>query len=246
MINTSVKDRLMVCFPYGHFDWSISSRENIYNIVSTAAYKDMTPRHLKGIGKYKSEKAEIFSYTTNQLVDYFSQPVKNKEEFEEWHKNLCEEVCRQFSALPGIELMYGKAQKLINITFKHLYCFGDANKKENYFKYCHIPIDNNIISWCKKNVGITSLPTAWSNLSYSDYIKLEDSLYSWLNSEKNIEYHNDDGTPYSQLQIDFIAWISKSDARKGVIEYWKSIQRSSDIWNQYKETVVSVLSELEE
>ena len=83
-------------------------------------------------------------------------------------------------------------------------------------------------------------------MSYSDYIKLEDSLYSWLNSEKNIEYHNDDGTPYSRLQIDFIAWISKSDARKGVIEYWKSIQRSSDIWNQYKETVVSVLSELEE
>ena len=35
-------------------------------------------------------------------------------------------------------------------------------------------------------------------------------------------------------------------ARKGVIEYWKSIQRSSDIWNQYKETGVSVLSEIEE
>lgn len=244
MINTSVKDRLMVCFPYGHFDWSISSKESIYNIVSTDAYKDMIPRHLKGIGKYKNEKKEIFSYITNQFVDYFSQPVKNKEEFEEWHKNLCVEVCRRFSALPDIELKYGKAQKLINITFKHLYCFGDANKKEDYFKYCHIPIDNNIISWCKKNASITPPPTAWSNLSYSDYIKLEDSLYSWLNSEKNTKYYNDDGTPYGLLQIDFIAWISKSDTRKGVIEYWKSIHRASNIWNQYKEIAVSVLPEL--
>ncbi len=246
MINTTEKNRLMVYFPYGHFDWNISSRESIYNIVSTAAYKDMTPRHLKGIGNYKSEKEEIFSYITDQFVDYFSKPVKNKEGFEGWHNNLCEEICRRFSALPDIELKYGKAQKLINITFKHLYCFSDSNIKEDYFKYCHIPVDNNIISWCKKNTGITPPSIAWSNLSYSDYIRLEESLYSWLNSDKNTKYHNEDGSPYSLLQLDFIAWISNSDAKRGVVNYWQGIREANEQWNQYKETVVSVFPELGE
>lgn len=246
MANITTKDKLMVCFPYGHFDWNITSRENIYKIVSVPAYKDMVPRHLKGIGKFKSEKEDIFNYITDQLVSYFSQPAKNKEGFDDWHKALCEEIRRRFSALPGIELKSGKAQKLLNITFKQLYCFADSDNYAGHFKYCHIPIDGNIISWCKKYAGITSPPTAWSNLSYSDYIKYEESLYSWLNSEKNTKYRDADGVPYSLLQLDFIAWISNHATRKGIIDAWQNIIMSSELWRRYKETALSVFPELKQ
>lgn len=236
----------MVCFPYAFFDKSIASRDDIYKVISVQSYKDMTPRHLKGIGKYKNEKVGIFNYITDQLVIYFSQPAKSREEFGNWHKEMCEEICRRFSALPGIEIKHGKAQKLLNITFKQLYCFADAESKADHFKYCHIPIDNNIITWCENNAGITPPPTAWSFMSYSDYSKFEDSLYSWLNSKDNTKYRTADGIPCSPLQLDFIAWISKSDTRKGVVMAWQNIIKTSELWNKYKETALSVFPELGE
>lgn len=244
MANTKTKDTLMVCFPYAFFDKSIASIDDISKIVSGPAYKDMTPRHLKGIGNYKSEKEDIFNYITDQIVNYFSQPAKGKEEFGIWHKELCEEICRRFSALPDIELNFGKAQKLVNITFKHLYCFADSDSKADHFKYCHIPVDGNVIDWAKKNAGITPPPTAWSNMSYSDYNTFEESLYSWLNSEANTDYRDNDGTPYSLLQLDFIAWISVASTRKGIIDAWQNIDKSSEVWNKYGETALSVFPEL--
>ena len=213
MADFTLKDKLLVCFPYAFFDKSIASRDHIYQIVSGPAFKDMTPRHLKGIGDYPNEKKEIFNYITDQIVFYFSQPAKNKAEFDNWHKELCEETCQRFSALPGIDLKYGKAQKLINITFKHLYCFADSDSKADHFKHCHIPIDNNVIDWCKKNAGIKKPPTSWSFMEYSDYHTIETSIFSWLNSDKNKEYRDDNGTPYSLLQLDFLAWISEPKTR---------------------------------
>lgn len=244
MANITTKDKLMVCFPYGHFNWSIASRENIYKVVSAHAYHDMTPRHLKGIGNYKKEKEDIFNYITDQLILYFSESAKTKEEFEKWHKNICEEICRRFSSLPDIDLKFGKAQKLINISFKHLYCFANSDSKAEHFKYCHIPINSNVISWCNKNAGIRKPQTAWSNLSYDDYHKFQECLSMWLNSDANTEYRDSDGIPYSLLQLDFIAWISVPDTRKGIIDTWQKFRNTSELWDKYEETVLSVFSEL--
>ena len=173
--------------------------------------------------------------------EYF---FKTKEEFEKWHKNICEEICRRFSSLPDINLKFGKAQKLINISFKHLYCFADSDSKAEHFKYCHIPIDSNVISWCNKNAGIRKPQTAWSNLSYDDYHKFQECLSMWLNSDANTEYRDSDGIPYSLLQLDFIAWISVPDTRKGIIDTWQKFRNTSELWDKYEETVLSVFSEL--
>lgn len=243
-VNITLRDKLMMYFPYGFYDRSINSRDDIFSIVSGSAYKDMTPRHLKGIGNYKNEKAEIFNYITDQIVDYFSQPAMHKDEFDHWHKVLCEEICRRFSTLPNIELKFGKAQKLVNITFKCLYCFIDADSKTEHFKYCHIPIDSNVIKWCAKNAGIKRPSTAWSSMEYNDYQEFEESLYLWLNSKENTDCRDDDGTPYSLLQLDFEAWISDTNARNGIVEKWKSIRKDSKLWERYSETVVSEFSEL--
>lgn len=242
----NTKDKLMVCFPYGFFDYSINSRDDIYKIVSVPAYKDMTPRHLKGIGKFKDEKKEVFDYITNQFVIYFSHPSKSKDEFDNWHKNFCEELCRRFIKLTGIELKFGKAQKIVNITFKHLYCFKDAETKSEHFKYCHIPIDSNVIDWCKGNAGLIPPPTAWSFIEYSDYHKFEDSLYQWLNSKNNTIYRDSNGTPYSLLQLDFIAWISIPKTRKGIIDTWRKFRNTNKLWDKYQETVLTVFPELKE
>ncbi len=243
-VNSTLRNKLMVCFPYGFYDSTLSSGDDIYKIVSGSAYKDMTPRHLKGIGKYPNEKKKIFNYITDQIVYYFSQPAKNKEEFDRWHKDLCEEICRRFSTIPNIELKFGKAQKLVNITFKCLYCFADADSKSEHFKYCHIPIDSNVIDWCNNNLKIAPPSTSWSFMEYSDYQRIEENLYLWLNSNNNTYYRDSDGTPYSSLQLDFVAWMSNPKTRKGIIDTWRNIRKSSVLWYKYSETVMSVFPEL--
>ena len=246
MADFTTREKLLVCFPYGHFNWSVLSRDNIYNIVSKAAYHDMTPRHLKGIGKYKNEKEAIFNKVTDALVLYFIQSPKTKEEFDNWHKELCEEVCRDFSALPDIELKFGKAQKLVNISFKHLYCFWDSAERTDYFKYCHIPVDNNVIDWCKKHAGIAKPDISWSNLSFEQYHDFQENVFLWLNSAANKVYRDYDGTPYSALQLDFIAWMSDSNARHGVIDEWRRLRDAKEWWNQYADIVISQFPELVE
>lgn len=244
MSEYKLKDRLMIYFPYAHLNYQISSRSNIYNVVSKDAYNDMTPRNLKGIGNYPKEKEIIFNYVTDEIEKYFSDAVKTKEEFDIWHRSFCEEICNKFISLTGIELKFGKAQKLVNITFKHLYCFADSDNKSEYFKYCHIPIDNNIINWSKKNANIKKPRCAWSNLDYDEYKKFENDVYSWLHSEDNKEYFDENNNPISSLQLDFWAWSSDENAQKGIVDFWKKVQEYNKIWIDKKELIKSIFPEI--
>lgn len=241
-----IKSKMIVCFPYADTSAKISDRNAIYEVVSKSAYKDMTPRHLKGIGKYKNEKKEIFEFITDEFVNYFSEPVRNIKEFEMWHNTLCEKICEKFSSIPEIELKYGKAQKIVNITFKHLYCFSDSIDKSEYFKYCHIPIDNNVLDWLTKKANISKPSVSWSNIDYNTYIKYEHSVFSWLKSEKNKEYVDDKGNPFSPLELDFEVWISNKNTNDGISKKWKEISAANEKWNKYGEQVMSVFPKLME
>ena len=81
-------------------------------------------------------------------------------------------------------------------------------------------------------------------MEYSDYQRIEENLYLWLNSNNNTYYRDSDGTPYSSLQLDFVAWMSNPKTRKGIIDTWRNIRKSSVLWYKYSETVMSVFPEL--
>lgn len=115
------------------------------------ALKDFTPRTEK-----KSEKAPEKYGVDEMLVDlgvlvakyveFFDESEKTKQEFEEWH----EEQCKEFMDCIGEKferLAYGKAQKIINMTFKYTFCLDGAKEKQEYFKYCHMPLDSLTLEW---------------------------------------------------------------------------------------------------
>lgn len=77
------------------------------------------------------------------------------------------------------KITYGKAQKIVNMTFKYLSLFGNADQFDNVFSLCHIAIDSYIIDEIKSlvdNCGISktlgqpnTLKKAWSNYDEQNY-----------------------------------------------------------------------------
>ncbi len=89
------------------------------------------------------------------LHDYFNpnnSAPSSKEKFDNKHKELCEIWCNCFR---GSNIgTFGKAQKIVNMSFKYLFCCKDAADYKAYFKYCHMPLDSFTLEWFKRDVTI--------------------------------------------------------------------------------------------
>ncbi len=67
------------------------------------------------------------------------------------------------------KITYGKAQKIVNMTMKQLYCFDNAHTyQSSVFQYCHIPIDSVILEFFCLNSKYV-----WSNLDKTEYSKVQ-------------------------------------------------------------------------
>ena len=85
----------------------------------------------------------------------------------------------KYSRIDPSQITYGKAQKIVNMTFKYLSLFDDANQFSNVFQYCHVAIDRYIIEEVNKQCKNFKIPLnaqqedalnkAWSNYDYNDY-----------------------------------------------------------------------------
>lgn len=182
-----------------------NDRDKLLKIISGPAYRDMTPRQFKGIGAYFKEKQEIFDWLCNKFIDYFSNSVMEEPLFDEWHSKTCQEICNKFKELCKVDLKYGKAQKLVNITFKHLYRFADAEKYSGYFTNCHMPLDSYLLSWYN-SVAEVKVKSKWSFMEYDEYIKTQNNIRKYLKSDSNITYRNESDEPLTALVAEFYIW----------------------------------------
>ena len=88
----------------------------------------------------------------------------------------------KYSQIDTSQITYGKAQKIVNMTFKYLSLFDDANQFSNVFQYCHVAIDRYIIEEVNQQCKNFKTPLyaqqkaapakAWSNYDYNDYINM--------------------------------------------------------------------------
>ena len=130
----------------------------------------------------------------NNFVDcfakYFSNKTKhhcNEADFDAWHNKMCKMF---YSALTLYykDAAYGKAQKIVNMMFKHLYCIRIENNllEDKYFKYCHLTLDSFTLEWFRRSVaekwynadksheneictnGENKKSPKWSNMEYRD------------------------------------------------------------------------------
>ena len=84
-----------------------------------------------------------------------------------------------------MKYLYGKAQKIVNMTFKYLTLFDDAGNHEDIFEKCDMPIDSIIISYFNKvdkkenhkgEKKIIQTNTTWSYLTENEYDNMRNAM----------------------------------------------------------------------
>ena len=75
------------------------------------------------------EKEALFGALAQRFCNYMQNGAPD---FDVWHNTQCEFFITEFSKIlkeahkNPADATYGKAQKIVNMTFKYLYCFDDA------------------------------------------------------------------------------------------------------------------------
>ena len=203
------------------------------------AYRD-TQRTFRGV--HQEQRDELLIFIENEFEKYFDESTKTKDEFDEWHKNICEEIHKEAETKAVFDngATYGQIQKIVNMTFKYIYHYlkNDVlETMEEKFKYCHMPIDGYILRWfnCEviENSDKRKLPK-WSKLDYDNgdsqyysYKHIQNLIYEYFCSEKN-KYQN--LTPF---QAEFYIWAEEqveiaSDGCLGEIEKFVKNKKQYD------------------
>lgn len=107
--------------------------------------------NLKNISKENKDQKKlikaIFKKKENvpfKIVKVLTGKINSQESFDNEHKELCEDLKNNFEK-SGIKIFDGQAQKIINMTFKYLYCIDSINKE--HFRNCHMPLDRFTLEW---------------------------------------------------------------------------------------------------
>ena len=182
---------------------SIKNKEDIVLAIKKA-YIDMSPRTFKKIDTWwnnknnaksgnerkkdvekawQDAKKELFEWLASAFYTYFQNECND---FNKWHQTICDQFLKKFKPIlsqygydADSSLKYGKAQKIVNMTFKYLFCFDDANQYNTKFNECHMPIDSYILKWYGDISG-DKRKLVWSDLEKEEYYELQGNIKSIL------------------------------------------------------------------
>ncbi len=144
-----------------------------------------------------------------RFVDYFNtdNSPKHQEEFNEWHHNTCKLFLKTLEK-DYVNLCYGKAQKIVNIMFKHLYCLNGAEEydKQGYFKYCHLTLDSFTLEWFHRNVVKKGKVGIWSNLRYNESENEYENYTYYISKIQTYFNNNNIENGLTPFQFEFYMW----------------------------------------
>lgn len=194
------------------------------------ALKDFTPRTEKREENVSFAAKEMLCELEKndnyigEFVAFFDEKPKNRGEFDRWHERMCNIFLNRFyqnDKKDNKANKYGKAQKVINMTFKYIYCLEGAKEKEKqgYFKFCHMPLDSITLEWFyrlkekgvkimidNKEEKICRKYPSWSNLSKEYREEKGKSIYGYIDIQNTIRKYLENNTELTPLKAEFIIW----------------------------------------
>ena len=188
------------------------SREADIHLAINKAYQDMSPRTIKGHTSVVKDKA--FKVLFELIKGFFvNQAPNSQDEFDKKHSQMCDAFLEALNcALLTKNAMtqeFGKAQKIVNMTLKYLYCFQGRQEKEAWFQYAHMPLDTYTLDWYKKEIRKETY--VWSNLNKEQYLGIMKNIRDRL--QNGLKYDNI-VLPQSPLLADFIIWSEQKRKKK--------------------------------
>ena len=241
------------------FDWlndkkdrdkALDNYETYWWILNGAAYKDFTARTIRGLKKDAS--IELRQELARKLYEYMNSIDTfgwNQSDYDEWHQETCDEFKNGMNSIKKINgvVAFGKAQKIVNMSFKYLFCLKDA-EDERYagkFKFCHMPLDSFTLEWYKQAVVpwcrqkdihfkfVASDLQSWSNLEYGEcndphsYYGIQRYIREYLS--KGIDgFVDEKGRPFTPFTAEFYIWQEQQlrSALKSIQNQSKAIKQS--------------------
>ncbi len=208
-------------------DLSIHCEKGIRAAIARAV-PDITARTMRKHASHKNKDIKDFTdYLTEQgglygaIQNWLNRAPEALTEaaYDQWHADTCEKLLPRINdyyyvAQEGKQLAvpYGKAQKVVNMAMKNLYCLAGAEGKEEYFLFCHMPMDSFTLEWLAR-MGADAAGLAWSNLNETDYRRLVAATRGQLSvsfaSETAYQTYNREnyiGRKLTPLQTEFFVW----------------------------------------
>ena len=168
----------------------------------------------------------------------------SEEAFDTWHAGSCKavlDVLQEYytnNDKDGSDVQYGKAQKIVNMTMKGLYCLKDAEKKNRYFEHCHIALDSFTLEWFKRNV----IP--WCGRDYNCWIKGLQEV-SYTSQQGQLWLTNREGKQKKTVMREKLADCTPTDA-EALTQYLRKTDKSvqperipEPYWTQLREVELS-------
>ena len=242
--------------------WSWVYRDFSYRTL-TVKQNGMTIKDFTSIAKDFLAKNYYLYFSQDTLAYYKYNDLNNAilcENFESWHENMCESLLelirkRYIDKLENgqgyTDVEYGKAQKIINMVFKYIYCFDDSAKYASKFEPCHMTIDAIIIDWTADIVFPAlgddsprrSNSVKWSKSFRKGSVE-EEYTYLWYQEKikeflKN-NYLDQNGMPFWPIVAEFYAWPEEQWIR--TTKEWLTLDVNQDYFPKYKNKYVDQMN----
>lgn len=145
--------------------YSIKNVNDIADVIEKFAYIDTTRRttsNLTGL-REKLTNEKFFDKMAEKISEHLKENtnVNNGEgkydSFDRWHNSMCNWIIGETDNA-GNKFSYGKAQKLLNMSLKYIYCFNDFDKTYNdstSVSAWHVALDSIMLKWFGNNVEIS-------------------------------------------------------------------------------------------
>ncbi len=218
-MDKALRAELLDVFPWVDRTRDLHSFDDIYRTVkaSPGPYGDMTPRNLAGSGRPEvaDRKEEMFKRITNSIMECLSRYCTDQKAFDTWHKETCLWLAAELESLcnKGITVKPGKAQKLINMSLKHIFCFDSAEEAalNGTFQFCHVPVDQYLLSWYYREVKghdkVSDDKLKWGYFEYEDYYNIQVEIRKYLaDTKRNKDYIDSRGKPLTPFESEFYIW----------------------------------------
>lgn len=167
-----------------------SNKDYINNCIDKA-YLDFN-RTLHGFSKVKNRDmlhTNARTYIKDKFIGLKSNidRFNSQSIFDKWHEYFCFELKSIYKEYGFNDFSIGQAQKWVNMTFKYIYIYGNKiSGFEKVYEFCHIPIDNIILSKLPKyfHFGVR-----WSRINdYQDYLEFQKSIRDFIGDEIPLDY----------------------------------------------------------
>lgn len=153
---------------------------DLFTAAVSQGYDD-AKRTFAGISKfweYQNNEENVSQHRATAFFEFIAKNIqaacKNPPmDFYEWHTKTCQNICQWLNDKGYKNCQHGQTQKIMNMTFKYLYCLPGAEDHE-IFKACHMPLDSFTLEWYKRFIWKKGLPKItendkWSNLNEEKY-----------------------------------------------------------------------------